>query len=362
MSRHYPVCTRVAAGLGVFLMIGGMAQSGEGGPPRVPDPLSMHQPGGRSASRAEVELGKILFFDRRLSSNDTMTCVSCHSPQLGFGDGENLSRGVSGNRTRRHAPSLYNLAWSKTFFWDGRATTLEEQLLGPLSNPDELNMPMDSLVAKLRGVPFYVQAFERVYPGSGLTAKHVARAIAAFERTLIAGGSPFDRYEQGDHGALSPAAERGMKLFFGRAVCSTCHSGAHFTDGRFHNTGVPGEDAGRSELDRVGEFQTRPYPFFQTQRAFKTPGLRNVALSAPYMHNGSEATLKDVVAFYNQGGKVKQSYGLSLDIRPLGLGEQEMSDLVAFLEALTSPVDVRPPTIPGPSDLPPADAFSREDH
>ena len=343
-------------------MIGRLAQSREGGVPQVPDPLSMVHPGSRGVSPAEVELGKILFFDRRLSSNDSMTCVSCHSPQLGFGDGERLSKGVSGNRTRRHAPSLFNLAWSKTFFWDGRATSLEEQLLGPLSNPDELNMPMDALVVKLKGVPFYVQAFERVYPGSGLTRKNIARAIAAFERTLVAGGSPLDRYVRGDEGALSPSAVRGMKLFFGRAVCSTCHSGANFTDGKFHNTGVPGEDAGRSELDRVGEFQTRPYPFFQTQRAFKTPGLRNVALSAPYMHNGSEATLRDVVSFYNQGGKAKQSYGLSLDIHPLGLSAQEMADLVAFLESLTSPLDVRPPAIPGPSDLPADDLFGRAEH
>jgi len=360
--RRRPLQRLVATSLGVFLMIGRLAQSREGGVPQVPDPLSMVHPGSRGVSPAEVELGKILFFDRRLSSNDSMTCVSCHSPQLGFGDGERLSKGVSGNRTRRHAPSLFNLAWSKTFFWDGRATSLEEQLLGPLSNPDELNMPMDALVVKLKGVPFYVQAFERVYPGSGLTRKNIARAIAAFERTLVAGGSPLDRYVRGDEGALSPSAVRGMKLFFGRAVCSTCHSGANFTDGKFHNTGVPGEDAGRSELDRVGEFQTRPYPFFQTQRAFKTPGLRNVALSAPYMHNGSEATLRDVVSFYNQGGKAKQSYGLSLDIHPLGLSAQEMADLVAFLESLTSPLDVRPPAIPGPSDLPADDLFGRAEH
>jgi cytochrome c peroxidase len=237
-----------------------------------------------------------------------------------------------------------------TFFWDGRATSLEEQVLGPLGSPDELNMPVDVLASKLRAVPAYVLAFEQAYPGSGLTARNVQGALAAFVRSLVSGGSPFDRALAGEEGALGPEARRGMDLFYGRAACSTCHSGPHLSDGKFHNTGVPGDDRGRAAFDRVGEFQMRPYPFFQTQKAFKTPGLRNVALTAPYMHDGSEPSLEEVVRFYNRGGKERESYGLAPDIRPLDLGDQQIADLVAFLESLTSKVEVARPVIPGANE------------
>ena len=168
--------------------------------------------------------------------------------------------------------------------------------------------------------------------------QNIARALAAFERTLVSNHSPVDRYAAGDADALDAAAIRGRALFFGRAMCATCHSGPNFTDGQFHNTGVMGDDLGRAAFDRVGEFQMRPYPFFQMRRAFKTPGLRNVALTAPYQHDGSEATLDEVVGFYNRGGRDPQSYGKSLDIRPLNLTDSDLTDLVAFLEGLTAPV------------------------
>ena len=322
----------------------GIAQAG---PARLHDPLSLEYPGQKAATPARVELGKTLFFDGRLSSTGTMSCATCHKPELGWGDGRRYSVGVSGQPLKRHTPHLLNLAWQKTFFWDGRATSLEEQALGPLKNPDELDLPIDKLVEKLKAVPEYRRAFDAAYPGSGLTAKNTANAIASFVRSLVSGGSAFDRFVAGDEAAIDPAARRGMDLFYGRALCSTCHSGANLTDGKFHNTGVPGDDRGRAALDRVGEFQMRPYPFFQTQKAFKTPGLRNVALSAPYMHDGSEPTLLEVVRFYNKGGKEKESYGLALDIRPLGLEEPQVADLVAFLESLTAPVTVELPVIPG---------------
>ena len=162
-----------------------------------------------------------------------------------------------------------------------------------------------------------------------------------------AAGSPFDRYLQGDVEALGESAERGRALFFGRANCSACHRGPNLTDGGFHNTGVSGDDPGRAALDRVGEFRVQPYPFFQANKAFKTPGLRNVVLSAPYFHDGSEPTLRDVVRFYDQGGKDPDSYGLSADIKPLGLTDGEIDDIVAFLESLTSQVNIGP-TDPAP--------------
>jgi cytochrome c peroxidase len=337
------VRTGAALFLGALGLLASAAHAGPDGPGHLPDPLSLDYPGRKAVSPERVALGKSLFFEGRLSSSGTLSCASCHRPEMGFGDGQRYSRGVSGKPLARHTPHLFNLAWSKTLFWDGRATSLEEQLLGPLSSPDELNLPIDAAVERLKTVPGYVQAFARAYPGSGLTPRNLAHAIAAFVRTLIAGGAPFDRYLRGEQDALGDSARRGLALFYGRGACSSCHSGPHLTDGKFHNTGVPGEDRGRAALDRVGEFQTRPYPFFQTQKAFKTPGLRNVALSAPYMHDGSEPSLEAVVRFYNQGGKDKKSYGIALDIRPLNLDEREVGDLVAFLESLTSPVDVSPP-------------------
>ena len=344
---------RRISGLGV-LAVGLATSTAQAGPTRLPDPLSLEYPGHKAATPARVELGKTLFFDTRLSSTGTMSCSTCHKPELGWGDGLRYSKGVSGQPLKRHTPHILNLAWSKTLFWDGRATSLEEQAQGPLANPDELNMPIGELVPKLAAVPEYRRAFDEAYPGSGLTARNVSNAIASFVRSLVSGHAPFDRYEAGEQAAMSPAARRGMGLFFGRAACSTCHSGPHFSDGKFHNTGVPGLDRGRAVFDRVGEFQVRPYPFFQTQKAFKTPGLRNVALSAPYMHDGSEPSLEEVVRFYNKGGKEKESYGLALDIRPLDLGEPQIADLVAFLETLTSPVAVTPPVIPGPQSAPQA--------
>jgi cytochrome c peroxidase len=238
---------------------------------------------------------------------------------------------------KRHTPHLYNLAWGRSFFWDGRASSLEEQALEPIRHPDEMGLPRDLAATKLRDVPEYGQKFARAFPKSGITMKNIATALAAFERTLVARNAPVDRYAAGDASALDDAAVRGRELFFGKARCATCHSGPHFTDGLFHNTGVIGDDLGRAAFDRVGEFQMRPYPFFQMRRAFKTPGLRNAALTAPYQHDGSEATLSEVVHFYNLGGRDPRSYGKALDIRPLNLSEAQLDDLVAFLEALTSP-------------------------
>jgi cytochrome c peroxidase len=301
------------------------------------NPATTRYPGADRAVAGEAELGRQLFFDRRLSAGDTMSCASCHQPEHGFSDGERFSRGVTGRPMARHTPHLYNLAWSRTFFWDGRAASLEEQVLGPLNSADELGLPADRAVRKLAEIPEYAEGFARVYR-QGLTVHTLARAIAAFERTLVAADSPFDRFEAGDSTALSPAAQRGRALFFGAALCSRCHSGPDFTDGKFHNTGVEGTDPGRAAVERVGQFRDRPYPFFQMQRAFKTPGLRNVSLTAPYFHDGSEPTLDSVIRFYNQGGKAKDG-AVSLDVRPLRLGDEAIADLLAFLASLSSPID-----------------------
>lgn len=296
---------------------------------------------GHAASAAEIQLGRSLFFEARLSSNDKVSCATCHRPDRGFADGLRFSVGVSGTPLKRHTPHLYNLAWSRTFFWDGRTSSLEDQAVMPIRHPDEMGMAGDTAAEKLRGIATYAATFSEVYPKSGVTMGNIARSLAAFERTIVSRDSPADRYAAGDTAALDERALRGRTLFFGRARCSTCHGGLNFPDGLFHNTGVMGDDIGRAAFDRVGEFQMRPYPFFQMRRAFKTPSLRNVALTAPYQHDGSEASLLEVVTFYNKGGRDPQSYGKALDIRPLTLTDAELQDLVAFLEALTGVTDVQ---------------------
>ena len=298
-------------------------------------------PGGRPPSTAQVELGKALFSETRLSSTNAVSCATCHRADRGFADGQRFSVGVAGTPLKRHTPHLYNLAWNRTFFWDGRASSLEEQAVAPIRSPDEMGLPGDTAVARLRAIPSYAAVFGEVFPKSGVTMANIGRALAAYERTIVSKDSPADRYAAGDTSALPEAAARGRALFAGRAMCVTCHSGPNFTDGSYHNTGVMGADQGRAAFDRVGEFQMRPYPFFQMRQAFKTPGLRNVALTAPYQHDGSEATLAEVVGFYNRGGRDPGSYGKSLDIRPLNLTDGDVHDLVAFLEALTGTTDVR---------------------
>lgn len=298
----------------------------------TPDPEDIEYPDGAPPEDAEIRLGKTLFFDTRLSGNGQMSCATCHNPQFGFSDGQRVSLGANGNKLRRNTPHLYNLAWGTIFFWDGRAKTLEDQALMPVASHDEMNMPLDKLIGKLKTVKFYQDNFQKVYPDAGLTEKTLASAIASFERTIVSRNSPFDMYLQGDKQAISPAAVRGIKLFQGKANCIACHQGPNLTDDSFHNIGITGADQGRAEILKN--------PYFSG--AFKTPGLRNVALTAPYMHDGSVDTLKDVIRFYNLGG----NKGADPLIKPLHLTEEEMDDLVAFLNSLTEPVNIALPQIP----------------
>ncbi|HKP98352.1 MAG TPA: cytochrome c peroxidase [Fibrobacteria bacterium] len=300
----------------------------------VPDPASIEYPDGKPPSQAEVELGKTLFFDNRLSMNRRQSCASCHNPDLGFGDGMSKGHGTMGRGLDRNTPSIYNLAWNSVFFWDGRASSLEEQALGPIQSPGEMNMPIDSLLARLKKVAYYKAAFERIYGRNGTTGENLGKAVAAFERTLISKGSPFDKYMQGDKSAMGPEASRGMALFQGKAGCIACHSGPNFTDESFHNIGLGDGDVGRAKI-MTGATLTG---------AFKTPGLRNVALNPPYMHDGSEASLESVVRYYNKGGNTAEARDKL--IRPLKLNDAEVQELVSFLGSLTDPVKVVPPRIP----------------
>lgn len=291
----------------------------------VPDPATIEYPNGKPPTPAEILLGKTLFFDTRLSSNEKQSCATCHNPALGFSDGVTLGKGTTGTTLTRHTPHLFNLAWGVAYFWDGRASSLEEQAIAPIESAVEMNLPIETLIQRLQNSPEYVKLFQEAYPKTGIARETIGQAIAAYERTIISNNSLFDKYIKGDKNALPPAALRGMELFTGKANCLSCHDGVNFTDDGFYNIGLGGEDPGRGALFNDPSLL----------KTFRTPGLRNVALTAPYMHDGSLPTLTDVIRFYNEGGKHKQ--GISDVLKPLQLTESEVTDLVAFLHALTDP-------------------------
>jgi cytochrome c peroxidase len=225
----------------------------------------------------------------------------------------------------RKTPTILNLAWASALFWDGRAETLEEQAAGPMQNPAEMNGTMNEIVHKLQNVPAYRRMFEAAYPGEGITPFTITKAIATFERTIVSHVAPFDYWIAGREDAISDSAKRGFVLFNGKANCAVCHSGWSFTDGSFHDVGLPSPDIGRGK-------QLPSIP--KMQHAFKTPTLRNIDQRAPYMHDGSLATLQKVVDFYQEGGTNRASK--SKDMKALNLTAEEKIDLVAFLKTLTS--------------------------
>ena len=276
---------------------------------------------------AKVELGKQLYFDKRLSKDGTVSCATCHRPDHGWADTSEVSLGIGNQKGGRNAPTVLNAAYMPLQFWDGRAKSLEDQALGPIQNPVEMGMTMVEALGRIKAIPGYVEQFRRIF-GAEPTEEGVAKAIAAFERTVISTNSPYDRYLQGDRTAMSPAAVRGMNLFNGKAHCTPCHSGPTFSDGAFHNLGA-GYSNGRY-ADK-GRFDVTKDP--KDLGAFKTPGLRGVAENGPYLHDGSEKTLADVIEFYDRGGVSNPN--LDPLIVPLHLTSREKADLVAFLEALT---------------------------
>jgi cytochrome c peroxidase len=291
-------------------------------------------------SAAKIELGRQLFFDARLSKDNTVSCATCHAPDKGWSNGARFATGVRGQTGGRSAPSLVNAAYQRFQFWDGRADQLEGQALGPIQNPIEMDMPLSELVAKLNKVEGYRQQFQAVF-GGDVTSDGIAKALASFERTILSGDAPYDRFAAGDKPSLSDAARRGMKVFTNKGQCSSCHTGPNFTDGAFHNVGIgmdqKSPDPGRMEVSK----QTGD------RGSFKTPTLRDVARSAPYMHDGRLATLEEVVEYYNRGGTPNDQ--LDEAIFPLKLTDQEKADLVTFLKeglAGASYPDVKAPELP----------------
>lgn len=290
-------------------------------------------PEDNAPSFAKIRLGWTLFQDRRMSGDETLACVDCHRPELGWQDGLPRARGMGGHSLQRRTPSLLDVAWGETFFWDGRAPSLEAQALMPVQAPDEMNQTLDVLIARLRGIEFYRGLFADAFPQApDITADNVAKAIAAFERTIASGSTPFDRWIDGDDDAIDAAAKRGFVLFNGKANCAACHSGWRLTDDSFHDIGLPASaDLGRGPVIGV--------PLLE--RAFKTPSLRNVAARAPYMHDGSVGSLRAVVDHYADG--IVQRPTLSDDLKRITLTDAERDDLVAFLKTLTldQPHDAR---------------------
>ena len=288
---------------------------------------------------AKAELGKLLYFDQRLSLDDSTSCATCHAPKFAFTDGARTSAGIHGSNGRRSAPTVINRAYSLAQFWDGRAATLEEQAKGPIENPIEMGHSHSACAEKLRAIPGYAARFEKVFGTREFTIDHVAKAIATFERTVLSGDSVYDRYKAGDKKAMTVSQLRGMKIYFDKAKCDSCHEGINFTANSFHNAGVgidkPNPDLGRYEVTKDPK----------DWGSFKTPTLRDIARTAPYMHDGSMKTLEEVVEFYDKGGTPNKN--LDEKMKPLKLTEQEKKDLVQFLNALNgnSWKDIQAPKI-----------------
>jgi len=314
----------------------------------------------------KVALGQRLFFDARLSADGTIACSTCHDPARAFTDGKPVSTGIGGRAGQRNAPTILNALYNATQFWDGRAATLEQQAALPIVNAVEMGQPsLDAAVARIAAIPEYQQAFRTAF-GAAPDGPNLVRAIAAYERSQVSFDSPFDHYITGEHDAIDAAAQRGWELFNTRGRCNKCHAlsedkrdTTNFTDNDFHNIGVlivrhdvvklakqardllgSGDAAAidraaiQTDMSALGRFLvTKKEPHIA---AFKTPNLRNLLLTAPYFHDGSHATLWDVIDHYNKGAGLNNPY-LDEDIVPLALSERDIDDLVAFLASLTSP-------------------------
>jgi cytochrome c peroxidase len=285
-------------------------------------------------SAEKAELGWLLFFDKRLSSDGSVSCASCHAPEHGFTDGQAVSTGIKGQKGGRSAPSVINRAYGALQFWDGRAFSLEDQAKGPIANPIEMTSEKDAKIAhatcmeRLRGVKGYRQRFKKVFGTEDFDIEQVAKAIATFERNVLSGNSAYDKFKAGEKSALSESQQRGLKIFFSNnARCDSCHDGAALTTNQFANIGIgmdkPDPDLGRYLVTKKEA----------DKGAFKTPGLRDIARTGPYMHDGSLKSLEEVVEHYDKGG-IKNKW-LHQDIRPLKLTKEDKADLVQFLHALS---------------------------
>lgn len=298
-------------------------------PPQIEAPLGLPEiqwPEDNEYSPEKAELGWYLYYDPRLSEDETIACATCHSPAFGFTDGAPVSTGIAGQTGGRSAPVSFNQVFNHEQFWDGRAPSLEAQVVGPIANPIEMGFTHQAMVDRLNEFGGYRDMFEEAFGSPEITVDNVAEAIATFERTLLSGNSAYDRYQAGDLSAMNGAQINGMRIFQGKANCDACHGGPNFTYNTYHNLGVgmgkANPDLGRNVVTQAAA----------DTGAFKTPTLREISRTGPYMHDGSLKSLEEVVAFYNVGGFANEHRDRRM--MPLGLTPKEQADLVAFLRAL----------------------------
>jgi cytochrome c peroxidase len=318
------------------------------GPQQVGNLPPVVTPPDNPQSSAKILLGKKLYFDTRLSKDNTVSCATCHSPAMGWSDAGPTSKGINSQLGGRRSPPVSNSAYNLLQFWDGRAPSLEEQAKGPIANPIEMGNTHEAMIKTVETIPGYVDEFQQVFGYGPITVDQVAKAIAAFERTVVTTDSPFDRFVRGDASALTPLEKKGLEIFNGKGHCTACHWGGNFSDSRFHNLGAEPIDPAKPD---DGRFVVTGNP--ADKGGFKTPTMRDVALRAPYLHTGKEKTLEDVVRLYNLGGGTNDD-NLDPLMVPLALSKGEIKALVAFMtRAMTSTnpevADVKPVA---QSDLP----------
>ena len=300
--------------------------------PEIPLGLDLYLPvpEDNPLTPVKVALGRRLFFDSLLSRDQSLSCASCHDPQRAFTDGRAVSRGVFGRQGTRSVPTLINRGYGTSHFWDGRTTSLEEQVLQPIRTAIEMDMTLEEVVMRLKRDEDYPELFQAAF-GRTVNAEDLAKALASYVRTILSGDSPFDRYANGERTALSGQARQGLRLFRGKGNCTACHVGPNFTDEGFHNTGIAWRDGTLLDPGRFTVTGKEAH-----RGAFKTPTLREIARTAPYMHDGSVGTLEEVVEFYDRGGD-PNSY-LDREVRPLDLTDEEQRALLAFLRSLSGKV------------------------
>lgn len=317
--------------LALFILVTGWQAAAEDTPPVVYplgiDSSVLQVPEDNPVTKEKIELGKLLYFDKRISQDGTISCATCHDPQKGWTDQEQFSEGIHGQFGKRNSPTVLNSSFSYFQFWDGRAATLEEQAVGPMANPVEMGHTLEGATAAIKKVEGYKPYFKAAFGDEEITIDRIAKAIATFERSVVSGNSAWDRYVYNkDESALSESAKRGLKLFEGEALCTRCHVGFTLSDSLFHNIGVgmdkENPDLGRYEVTGKEE----------DKGAFKTPTLRDLQRTAPYMHDGSVKTLEEVIEFYDKGGEPNP--WLDPKMEPLNLTEQQEEDLLAFLMSL----------------------------
>ena len=286
-----------------------------------------------------TELGKKLFFDPRLSGNNEVSCATCHDPNKGYGDDQPTFDKYNGGFGPRNSPTIINSGYYETNFWDGRAGSLEEQALGPIENPNEMNQPLSNLIVELKGINGYTELFQTAF-GEGITDKNIGKALAAFQRLVVVNNTPYDRFLQGNETALNQQELRGLSLFTGKAMCIICHNGQNLSDNKFYNIGINTEDEGRFAVTKDEKDLGR----------IRTPGLYGITHTAPYMRDGSIATLEGVIDYYDSGGgnHPNKSYFMERFMGPIGLTAEDKADLLAFLKTLGGePPIFTKPELPG---------------